>query len=126
MRPFYLRRGVSAQDAASFYDIDDSFQCWTMNNLDNIIGKRWIDYKVPAKDFIFQYHADVDYRQFKSKEKSRYLDPDLMNKSNLQNYHRLAVHKDFSDYTLSSWPFIDFAEIEDFNDECHLIPGQYL
>jgi hypothetical protein len=126
MRLYQLRRGLSPEDAVPFYDIDRSFQNWTMNNLDIIIGDKWIDYKIPAKEFIFRYHKDADYLKYKSKVNSGYLDSDLVIQSNLQSYHRIAVNEDFVDFTLPSWPFIDYHEIEDFNDEYHLIPKRFL
>lgn len=120
MRPYYLRHGLTPRDTIAFYDFD-TFQHWTMNNRDKIIGHTWQDYKVPAKEFIFQYHNDIDYLRNKSKENS-ILNPDLMIKSNYECYSRIAVREDFWDYKLPSWPFVDYAELEDFNDECKLIP----
>lgn len=135
MRPYYLRCNVSPKDIVPFYDIDRSFQNWTMNNLDLIIGKRWVDYKIPAKEFILRYHNDADYLRYKSKVGSIYFD--FYNCDNgqtrtewptldLQSHYRIAVHEDFVDFPLSSWPFVDYAEIEDFNDQFGLIPSRIL
>jgi len=126
MRPYYLRRDITDQDAVSFYDVDSSLQNWTMSNLDNIVGKSWQDYKLAAKQFIYQYHNDVDYLQTKTKEPSKALLPDLMNKSNLISYRPIAVAENFSSPALPSWPFLDYAEFEDFNDQHGLIPSDLL
>jgi hypothetical protein len=120
MKPYFLYQNVTNADVAAFYDIDQSFQHWTMNNLDKIIGKKWEDYKVPAKQFIYNYHADSDYLKNKSKVNSVGLDTELA--SVHQSYLRIAVLEDFSGPKLPSWPFIDYSEIEDFNDATTLIP----
>lgn len=125
MHPYYLRREFVLEDMVSFYDTA-SFQNWTMNNLDKIIGKKWNDYKIPAKEFIFQYHNDSDYLKYKSKVDSFYMESDLVTASNLNWHNRIAVHEDFLDFSLASWPFIDYAEIEDFNDQFGLIPSRIL
>lgn len=124
MRPYYLRRGLTPRDTIAFYDTD-TFQHWTMSNRDKIIGDTWQDYKVPAKQFIYEYHGDMDYFRHKTKVCS-ILQPDLMTKSNHESYWRIAVREDFSDHILPSWPFVDYAELEDFNDSCHLIPPELL
>lgn len=120
MRPYFLRKNITDQDIVSFYDTDPSFQVWTMNNLDKIIGAHWQDYKMPAKEFIYQYHQDIGYLRNKSKEESQLLKPDLITKDHY--YLRVAVSEDFKDYEFPSWPFVDYAEIEDFNDVFNLIP----
>lgn len=120
MRPYWLRHHITDKDTVAFFDIDSSFQHWTMNNLDKIIGKNWEDYKVPAKEFIYQYHNDEDYFRYKSKVGSVYLEPEL--RSNYSQCMRLAVADDFLDRKLSCWPFIDYAELENFNKKYHLIP----
>lgn len=125
MYPFSLRSEFSPKDMVSFYDTA-SFQNWTMNNLDKIIGQKWYDYKRPAKEFIFRYHDDADYLRYKSKGYSRYLGPDWVTLSNLQCHSRIAVHEDWLDFSFASWPFIDYAEIEDFNDQFGLIPSEIL
>jgi hypothetical protein len=126
MRPYYLRQGVTDKDIVSFYDIDCSFQNWTMNNLDKIIGKQWEKYKVPAKEFIYQYHDDIEYLKSKSKVDSDGLNPGLISKTSLQSYMRIVVPENYNDKILPSWPFVDYAEIEDFNDEFQLIPCELL
>jgi hypothetical protein len=126
MRQYSLIHGLTDKDAVQFYNIDSSFQCWTMNNLDQIIGPQWEDYKMPAKQFIYQYHDDADYRKYKSKVDSKYLNPDLITASS--NYStllstttpRIVLSDDFYDYQFPSWPFINYKEIEDFNDQYRL------
>jgi hypothetical protein len=125
MRPYWLRT-VTDSDAVAFYDFDASFLCWTMNNLDQMIGARWTDYKIPAKQFIYQYHKDTDYLQNKSKVDSDGLHPDLQNKANYRNFRPIAVTETFARPQLPSWPFFDCAEFEDFNDAWNLIPRDIL
>lgn len=126
MRPYWLRQDITAYDASAFYDFDTSFLGWTMNNLDKMIGARWTDYKVPAKQFIYQYHNDNDYLQNKSKVDSIHLNSTLQTKANYMDYMRLAVTEKFTGPKLPSWPFFDCAEFEDFNDEWNLIPRDML
>jgi hypothetical protein len=97
-----------------------------MNNLDNIIGKTWEEYKIPAKQFIYDFHNDNDYFQHKSKVNSSSLEVDLVSKESLAFHRRFVIPEDFSSIQLKSWPFIDYAEIEDFNDQHMLIPSKFL
>lgn len=124
MAPYYLHQGITDKDIIPFYDVDGSFQHWTMNNLDKIIGDKWEDYKIPAKQFIHQYHADSDYLKNKSKVNSGTLAPSLA--SVYESYLKIAVFENFLGPQLPSWPFIDYAEIEDFNDATTLIPSHLL
>jgi len=126
MHQYSLISGLTDKDAVPFYNVDSSFQQWTMNNLDQIIGIQWQDYKIPAKQFIYDFHSDVDYLQNKTKVDSVYLDPDLItvtgdlsNNINMTT-PRIAISENFCDYQLPSWPFISYKEIEDFNDKYQL------
>jgi len=124
MRPYFLYQGVTNKDIVSFYDIDSSFQHWTMNNLDRIIGNKWEDYKIPAKQFIYNYHADSDYLKNKSKVDSKSINLDLT--LEYKSFLKVAVFENFSGPHMPSWPFVDYAEIEDFNDTNTLIPMHLL
>jgi hypothetical protein len=126
MRIYYLWSDLTDKDAQAFYDVDGSFQCWTMNNLDKIIGKTWEEYKMPAKQFIYDFHNDNDYFRHKSKVNSDKLENDLISKESLAFYRRFVIPEDFSSIQLKSWPFIDYAEIEDFNNQHMLIPSKFL
>ncbi len=46
------------------------FQLWSMNNMDLKIKDVWSTYKWPAKDFIFEFTHDDDYRKNKQKRGS--------------------------------------------------------
>ena len=124
MRSYYLRTDLTAADTVAFYDVNSSFQHWAMNNLHNIIGPTWQDYKIPAKQFIYQYHDDSNYLRHKSKENSTSLGSALMTKNMLDQ--RIVVGSNFSDYHFKLWPFVDFADFEDFNDLHNLIPRTLL
>lgn len=120
MRPYGLMQDLTSKDIVPFYNVDASFQNWSINNLDKIIGDTWQDYKIPAKQFIHQYHQDVDYLKNKSKINSITLEQDMA--SHYQFYRRIAVAADYSGPRLPSWPFFDYAEFEDYNDQTQLIP----
>jgi hypothetical protein len=123
MRAYNLHHHMTNTDTIAFYD-DQRFQHWTMNNLDKIIGTKWEDYKIPAKQFIYQYHKDSGYLKNKTKVNSNSLSFDLT--SVYQSYLKIAVFENYSGPHLPSWPFIDYAEIEDFNDANVLIPSHLL
>jgi hypothetical protein len=123
-RPYTFRGNLTDRDIVPFYDIDDSFQTWAVNNLDNIIGNTWQEYKIPAKQFIHQYHSDTDYLKNKSKVESMSVNYTLS--SNYNSYLRLAIDQNYSEIRLPCWPFVDYADIEDFNDQYQLIPHSLL
>lgn len=50
----------------AFYDTVDH-QLWSINNTNNRIKDTWNSYKFVAKDFIYSYTKDADYRDFKIK-----------------------------------------------------------
>ncbi len=50
----------------AFYDSTDH-QLWSINNTNKRIKDTWNSYKFVAKDFIFSYNKDVDYRDNKIK-----------------------------------------------------------
>lgn len=55
----------------TFYGSDE-FQLWSMNNLDKRMKDTWKTYKWPAKDVIYKYTQDEDYRDNKTKVGSLY------------------------------------------------------
>lgn len=126
-RLYTLRSDLTEQDACSFYDVDNTFQLWTMNNLDSIIGNSWQEYKMPAKKMIYKFHNDDDYLKNKSKVDSKGLNPKLNNLEILKETPtRFVLFEDYSSYTLPCWPFLDMYEIEKFNYEHRLIPLEVL
>ena len=48
----------------------NEFQLWSMHNLDQRIKKHWKTYKWPAKDIIYEFTKDADYRDHKIKYRS--------------------------------------------------------
>jgi hypothetical protein len=54
----------------SFYNTDE-FQLWSMNNLDKRIKGSWASYKWIAKQLIYDYTGDAEYRDHKTKVRSR-------------------------------------------------------
>jgi hypothetical protein len=124
---YTMRADLAADDMCAFYDVDNSFQTWSLNNLDKIIGNSWHQYKVPAKQMIHQYHADSNYLQFKSKEDTGELSTVLKNFDILkQNPAKIVIFEDYSTCHLPSWPFLDMFEFEKFNNEFELIPHDVL
>jgi hypothetical protein len=57
-----------------FFDTEE-FQLWSMNNPDNKIKDTMASYKWPAKDYIFEYTQDSEYRDFKLKVGSLKIGP---------------------------------------------------
>ncbi len=54
---------------APFYGTEE-FQRWSMCNLDRRMKSGWKSYKWPAKDFIYEFTKDAEYRDNKIKELS--------------------------------------------------------
>ena len=54
---------------APFYMTDD-FQLWSMNNPDKKIKDTWSTYKWPAKEIIYDFTKDTEYRDTKIKRGS--------------------------------------------------------
>jgi hypothetical protein len=50
----------------------EGFQLWAMNNLDKKIEGTWESYKFVAKDVIYEFTKDDDYRRYKRKQGSLY------------------------------------------------------
>lgn len=126
MRAYEKRPGLSNINATGFYDYGDSFQVWTMNNLDKIIGNKWNEYKLPAKKFIHQFYKDDDYLQNKTKEVSVSIETPC-NLWALQNKKsQVVIDSNFKSYDIENWPFVDFVEFENWNDQHHLIPSELL
>jgi hypothetical protein len=56
---------------APFFNTE-GFQLWSMNNPDKKIRDEWRTYKWPAKEVIYEYTKDADYRDNKTKRGSLY------------------------------------------------------
>lgn len=76
MLPYTTKRNVArtAHDYLNvrfdqFFNTED-FQLWSMMNPDKKIKDVWSTYKWPAKDFIYEYTKDADYRDNKQKRGS--------------------------------------------------------
>jgi len=54
----------------AFFNTDE-FQLWSMNNLDKRIQDTWASYKWIAKQVIYDYTKDAEYRDHKTKVRSR-------------------------------------------------------
>ena len=112
--------------ATPFYDFDDSFMIWTMNNLDKILGQTWQSYKLPAKQFIYQYHRDQNYYENKSKVNSvSFPYSSLMHKIRT-NTGAVAIDQTYQCHNPMCWPFVDQKHFEDWNDIHQLIPLKLL
>lgn len=120
------RPRLTRSDAVGFYNYNNDFQIWTMNNLDKIVGPRWTDYKMPAKKFIYDYHDDKDYLYNKTKMDS----PSIVYRSSLwqikNNANKFAIDHTYHSHCLPSWPFVDQVQFEDWNDQHQLIPHNIL
>jgi hypothetical protein len=124
---FYLDRpGLTSSNGVPFYNVDNTFQNWTMNNLDKIIGERWADYKIPAKQFINNFFNDVDYFTNKTKVDSTSMKPSARFQYIMNKTGNFAMDTNYQTHILPSWPIIDAVQFEDWNDQYHLIPGDIL
>lgn len=122
---FHDNPGLNPQNACAFYDFDDGFSIWTMNNLDKIIGDHWHQYKMPAKKFIFDFDGNTDYYTYKEKEYSVSLKfKKVWHIKN--NQLSFAMDQNYNAYGLSCLPFMDMHLFEDWNDQHQLIPVEYL
>jgi hypothetical protein len=61
-----LTRDFYSNYMLAFYDSVDH-QLWSINNNSNKIKDTWNSYKFVAKDFIYSYNKDLDYRDYKIK-----------------------------------------------------------
>jgi hypothetical protein len=69
----FSRHALSCEHVKTFYQPffnTVEFQLWSMNNLDKRIKDHWRTYKWPAKDVIFEFTGDADYRENKIKHRS--------------------------------------------------------
>ena len=73
MLSFVARRNVAGMTAdyvrdyyAPFFNTED-FQLWSLNNPDKRVRGSWRGYKWPAKDVIYDFTGDADYRDNKIK-----------------------------------------------------------
>jgi hypothetical protein len=69
----FSRQALSYDHVKTFYQPffnTPEFQLWSMNNLDKRIKDHWRTYKWPAKDVIFEFTKDADYRDNKIKHQS--------------------------------------------------------
>jgi hypothetical protein len=126
MRLYFNRPGLSLNTAVPFYNVDNSFQNWTMNNLESIIGPQWTDYKIPAKQFINDFFKDDDYffNKTKVESTSMHWSTNLWTVKN--NAACFALDTDYRNHSLPSWPLLDSVQIEDWNDRYQLIPASIL
>lgn len=65
----HVTPGFLSEHYQHFFIADD-FQRWSMTNPNSKIRDTWESYKWPAKDLIFEFDRDADYRDFKIKAPS--------------------------------------------------------
>lgn len=113
---------LGPKNLVPFYDADDGFMMWTMNNLDKIIGDSWTSYKVPAKQFIYKFHQDQDYLENKTKYNSVSMYGNTSIWKLLNQGSRFVIDEHYYHHTLPSWPFVDVHQFENWNNQHQLIP----
>lgn len=118
---FYADRpGMTRQDGCPFYDFDGGMETWAMNNLDKIIGPTWTSYKMPAKQFIYDFHKDSDYLNNKTKWNSTGIT--LTWKWMIQNNQcQFAIDENYTSHYLECWPFMDQEIFHRWNYQYTLI-----
>ena len=88
---------------APFYSTED-FQLWSMNNLDKRIKDTWKTYKWPAKEIIYHFTKDAEYRDNKTKSASL---------PNIMKQHRRFIAID------EGMQFYDTINLREFLDSEH-------
>ncbi len=83
-----------------FFNTED-FQLWSMNNLDKRIKDTWESHKWPAKDMIYDFTKDAEYRDTKIKRSSLYF---------------LIVQQKSVNFIDESFRFFDEATSTDYYD----------
>ncbi|MDR3570915.1 MAG: hypothetical protein P4L81_01810 [Candidatus Pacebacteria bacterium] len=91
--PEYLRTRY-----VQFYSTDD-FQLWSILNLDKKIQNTWVSYKFTAKEVIYRYTKDADYRDNKTKRGSLF---------------NLLVQQDMYNFVDDSFTFYKEMEPEEY------------
>lgn len=90
-----------------FYDTDH-FQRWSLSTNEPKLLETWKTYKQPAKNFIYEFTRDQDYRDNKLQCPSlpNSIDPDVMN-SNMNRRYILMTSQhyccDITDYNRRDW-----------------------
>jgi hypothetical protein len=71
MRPLiFSKNALSVEHVKTYYHpffVATDFQLWSMNNTDKRIKDHWRTYKWPAKQVIYEFTRDADYRDNKIK-----------------------------------------------------------
>lgn len=114
--------GLNKSNASPFFDYDDSFQIWTMNNLDQLSVPDWASYKMPGKDFIYQYHPDKNYYNNKTKGYSVNMTYRSVLWKIKSGTNKFAIDTNYGNHVVPCWPFVDQVHFENWNDQYHLIP----
>lgn len=85
-----------------FFDTEE-FQQWAMSNMQNKIGETWCSFKQPAKDFIYSFTRDDEYRVNKTQVESLQKTIGITN-LNLRYYFLLVTSQGLAS---KNEPFID-------------------
>ena len=90
-----------------FYD-NDHFQRWSLCTSEPKLAGTWNTYKQPAKDFIYEFTRDQDYRDNKLQCASllNSIDPAVLDKNTKNRYILMTSQGyccDISDYHLRDW-----------------------
>jgi len=126
MKFYYDNPHHTLDSGVPFYNVDNLFRNWAMNNLDLIIGQRWCDYKIPAKQFINNFFNDKDYLFNKTKVESMSMHWATHAQAFKHNSGCIALDTNYQNHTLPSWPLIDSVQFEDWNDQYQLTPTKLL
>jgi hypothetical protein len=101
---------------------------WSWHNSHNMIrGMDWLSYKWPAKDLIYQFDSNSDYRDNKTKGYSSQLEHNRLHKDFQASLRRpLFITNDNQRPTLDTAPFFSYTEYQEkyYNKYAHLFePG---
>lgn len=106
--------------AVSFYGTDNNFKHWTMNNMDQLVGTTWINYKIPAKQFIDNFHHDAEWTKNKTKKNSGTIVTSGYKAMFVAQKPVFAIDSNFEAHAYSTWPFVDIPRMDSWNDQYQL------
>ena len=112
------------KDTVSFFDFNNLFISWSINNLDKLYFSKQNEYKLPAKKFINKYFNNFDYFNNKTKEASTSWAYNATKRAILENRcSSIIVSTNYEVPYLKSWPFFSLTEMENLISAYKILPN---
>lgn len=112
------------KDIVSFFDFNNLFISWSINNLDKLHFSKQSEYKMPAKNFINKYFNNFDYFNNKTKEASTSWSHNSTKRAILENRcASVILDKNYKVPYLDSWPFFSLNEMENLIKTYKILPN---